>query len=93
MPNDVSYNQLILLRGASVKCQALLGSHASEGKLILVFGNNKKTIIDGKSVEVTGQKKRVREIVSFTEEKGFDIRVKSVKHYVKDRGRSRVCIG
>ncbi len=48
MPNDVSYNQLISLRGSSIKCQALLGSVVSEGKLILIIGNNKKIAIDGK---------------------------------------------
>ena len=83
MKDDISYNQLISFRGQSVKCQALLGSHVSEGKLMLVFGNNKKTIIDGKNIEVTGQKKRVREIMALAVEKGFGIPEKSVKHYAK----------
>ena len=87
MPNDVSYNQLLSLRGSSIKCQALLGSHVSEGKLILIIGNNKKTAIDGKDIEVTGQKKRVQEIVSQAVEKGFDIPEKSIKHYAKGRGK------
>ena len=42
MPNDVSYNQLISMRGSSIKCHALLGSQVFEGKLILIIGNNKK---------------------------------------------------
>ena len=68
MPNDVSYNQLISLRGSLIKYQALLGSHVSEGKLILIIGNNKKTAIDGKNIEVTGQKKRIQEIVALAVE-------------------------
>jgi len=86
MPNDVSYNQLISLRGSSIKCNALLGSYVSEGKLILIIGNNKKTAIDGKNIKVTGQNKRVREIASLAVEKGFDISEKSIKHYAKDKG-------
>ena len=86
MPNDVSYNQLISLRGSSIKCQALLGSHVSEGKLILIIGNNKKTAIDDKDIEVTGQKKRIQKIVALAVEKGFDIPEKSIKHYARDKG-------
>ena len=73
MPNDVSYNQLISLRGPSIKCYALLESHMSEGKLILIIGNNKKTSINGKDIMVTGQKKCIQEIVALAAEKGFDI--------------------
>ncbi|MFC1650538.1 hypothetical protein ACFL2X_03110 [Candidatus Latescibacterota bacterium] len=92
MANDVLYNQLISLRGVSVKCQNLLGSRVFEGKLILVFGNNKKTIIDGKSVEATGQKKRVREIIALAVGKGFDIPEKSVKHFAEDNGVEYVLV-
>ena len=63
MTYNVTYNQLISLQGTSVKCQALRGSYVSELKLIVVFGNNKKTIIEGKDIEVTDQNKRVQEIV------------------------------
>ena len=83
MQDDVSYNQLISLRGSSIKCQALLGSQVSEGKLTLIIRNNKKTAINGKDIKVTGQKKRIQEIVALAVEKGFDIREKSVKHYAK----------
>jgi len=92
MPNDVSYNQLISLRGSSIKCQALLGSHVSEGKLILIIGNNKKTAIDGKDIKVTGQKKRIQEIVALAVEKGFDIPEKSIKHYAKEKGVEYVLV-
>ena len=69
MSNDVSYNQLISIRGSSIKCQELLGSHVSEGKLILIIGTNKKIAIDGKDIEVAGQKKRIQEIVALAVEK------------------------
>ena len=48
------------MRRSENMCQALLGSHVSEGKLILIIGNNKKTAIDGNDMEVTGQKERVQ---------------------------------
>ena len=86
MTDNVTYNQLISLRGASVKNQVLRGAYVSEGKLVIVFGNNKKVDIDGKDIEVTGQKKRVREIVSLAVEKGFDVPEKSIKHFAKVRG-------
>ena len=45
----------------------------------------KKTAIDGKDIEVTGQKKRIQKIVALTVEKGFDIPEKSIKHYAKEK--------
>ena len=92
MPNDVSYNQLISLRGPSIKCYALLESHMSEGKLILIIGNNKKTTINGKDIKVTGQKKRIQEIVALAVEKGFDLPEKSIKHYAKEKGVEYVLV-
>ena len=92
MPNDVSYNQLISLRGSSIKCHALLGSQVSEGKLILIIGNNKKTTINGKDIKVTGQKKRIQEIVALAVGKGFDIPEKSIKHYAKEKGVEYVLV-
>ena len=91
MQDDVKYNQLISLRRSSIKCQTLRGTYASEGKLILVFENNKKTFIDGKDIEVTGQKKRIQEIISLTREKGIDIPEKSVMHYAK-RGKEELVL-
>ncbi|MFC1694419.1 hypothetical protein ACFL1R_13050 [Candidatus Latescibacterota bacterium] len=92
MTNDVSYNQLISLRGSTIKCYALLGSHVSEGKLILIIGNNKKIAIDGKDIEVTGQTKRIQKIVALAVEKGFDIPEKSIKHYAKEKGIEYVLV-
>ena len=71
------------MRRSENMCQALLGSHVSEGKLILIIGNNKKTAIDGNDMEVTGQKERVQEILTLGVEKGFDIPYRSIKHYAK----------
>ena len=92
MPNDVSYNQLISLRRSSIKCHALLGSQVSEGKLILIIRNNKKTAINGKDIKVTGQKKRIQEIVALAVGKGFDIPEKSIKHYTKEKGVEYVLV-
>ena len=92
MQDDVPYNQLISLRGSSIKCQALLGSQVSEGKLILIIGNNKKTTINGKDIKVTGQKKRIQEIVELALGKGFEISEKSIKHYAKEKGVEYVLI-
>ena len=92
MQDNVTYNQLISLRRSSIKWHALRGTHVFEGKLILVFGSNKKTVIDGKNIKVTGQKKRIQEIVVLAEEKGFDIREKSIKHYAKEKGVEYVLV-
>ena len=92
MPDNVTYNQLISLQGRSVKCQVLRGAYVSEGKLVIVFGNNKKVDIDGKDIEVAGQKKRVKEIVSLAVEKGFDIPEKSIKHYAKKKGTEYIIV-
>ena len=86
MQDNVTYNQLISLRVTSVNCMTLRGSYVSEGKLILIIGNDKKTTINGKDIKVTGQKKRIQEIVALAVEKGFDIPEKSIKHYAKGRG-------
>ena len=92
MPNDVTYNQLLSLRGSSIKCQALLGSHVSEGKLILITGNNNKISVNGKDIMVTGQKRRINEIVSLAVKKGFDVPEKSIKHYAKGNGVEYVLV-
>ena len=62
MSDNVTYNQLISLRGTSVKCNTLRGTHVTEGKLIIGYGNNKKVHINGKDIDVTGQNKRVHKI-------------------------------
>jgi len=92
MQDDVSYNQRISLRRSSIKCQELLGSQVFEGKLILIIRNNKKTAINGKDIKVTGQKKRIQEIVELAVEKGFDIPEKSIKHYAKEKGVEYVLV-
>ena len=75
-----------------LKCNALLGSQVSEGKIILIIGNNKKTTINGKDIKVTGQKKRIQEIVELALGKGFEISEKSIKHYAKEKGVEYVLI-
>ena len=41
---------------------------------------------------MTGQKKRIQEIVLLALEKGFDIPEKSIKHYAKDKGVEYVLV-
>ena len=86
MQDDVSYNQLISLRGSSIMCKVLLGSHVSEGKLILIIGNNNKISVNGKDIMVTGQKRRIQKIFALAVKKGFDVPEKSIKHYAKGKG-------
>ena len=38
------------------------------------------------AIKVTGQKKRINEIVALAVGKGFDIHGKSIKHYTKGKG-------
>jgi hypothetical protein len=92
MSNDVSYNQLISLQGETVKCQTLLGSHVYDGKLILIDEKNINTTLDGKNIELTGQLKRIREILVIVKERGFIIPEKSVFHYVKNTDEEIVLV-
>ena len=57
MPDKVTCNQLISLNGNAINCQTLSGSYAAEGKLILVYGNSRKLLVDGKNVYTIGHKK------------------------------------
>ena len=93
MQDDVTYNQIIIVKkNAFIKCQLIKKSFTEKGKLIIVFEDSRKITIDGKSIETSGNKKRIREIVSLATEKGFDIREKSVKHYAKIKDDEYVLI-
>ncbi len=56
------------------------------------MGIIKKTTINGKDIKVTGQKKRIQEIVELAVEKGFDIPETSVKHYASGKDVEYVLI-
>lgn len=81
MYEKVTYNQIIALNGEGITGQQLVGSYASNGKLILGFRNGKKLIIDSKNVYATGRKNRIRELVLMATEAGHTIPEKSVLHY------------
>ena len=92
MPDQVTYNQLITLNGNAINCQTLRGSYAAEGKLILVYGNSRKLILDGKTVYSTGYQKRIRELVSLEAEAGYTIPEKSVLHYARGNDAEYVLV-
>ena len=92
MPDKVIYNQLITLSGTTINFQTLRGSYAADGKLILVYGNSKKLLIDGKNVYSAGHNKRIRELVSLARENGHDILEKSVLHYARRGGKEYVLV-
>ncbi len=93
MQDDVTYNQLIIFgENTSLKCKHLKNSFTDKGQLILILEDSNKITIDGKIIETSGNKNRIRELVSLVEEKGFDIREKSVKHYSKVRDDEYVLI-
>ena len=92
MSDDITYNQIIFLTNDSFTCQTVKKSFTEKGQFILILDDSKKITIDGKSIETSGNKNRIRELVSMAEEKGFDIREKSVKHYSKVRDNEYVLV-
>jgi len=84
MPDSVIYNQIITLKkNNSIECKIVKKSFTEKGKLILILEDLQKIIFDGKNIGTSGHKKRILEMVSMTEEEGFDVSMKSVKHYAR----------
>ena len=82
MPDSITYNQIITLKkNNSIKCQIVKKTFTEKGKLILE--DLQKIIIDGKNIVISGYKERILEMVSMAEEEGFDVSMKSVKHYAR----------
>ncbi len=92
MSDDITYNQIIFLTNDSFTCQSVKKSFIEKGKLILVLEDLQKIIIAGKSIDTSGHKKRIRELVSMAVGKGFDIPEKSIKHYAKEKGVEYVLV-
>lgn len=86
MSDDVSYNQVICMDKTSLNVNTVKKSFSEKRKLILILENSRKIIIPGNKIDTYGNKKRIRELVSMAEEKGFDILEKSIKHYAKEKG-------
>ncbi|MFC1650874.1 hypothetical protein ACFL2X_04835 [Candidatus Latescibacterota bacterium] len=87
MQEDIIYNQIISFeKNLPINCHQIKKSFIENGKLILYLDDLKKITISGKRIDASGNIDRIHELVSMAEEKGFDIREKSVKHYAKDSG-------
>ena len=86
MIDDITYNQVICLNKTSLSFNNVIRSFSEKRKLILILENSKKIIIPGNSIDTTGYKKRILELIVMAQDKGLEIREKSVKHYaqVKD---------
>ena len=69
MPNDISYNQIIFLTKPSFNCQSIKKSFTENRKLILILEDSNKITIDGMNIETSGNKNRIRELLSMAEEK------------------------
>ena len=85
MSDDITYNQIIFLTIDFFTCQTIKKLFTEKGKLILILEDSKKVIIAGNSIDASGHRNRIREIVSIAEGKGFNIHEKSVKHYASGK--------
>ena len=93
MQDDVSYNQLIIVKKyAFIKCQLIKKSFTEKGQLILILDDSQKIIFSGKSIDASGHRSRINELVSIAEEKDIDIPQKSIKHYAKEKGVEYVLV-
>ena len=93
MPDDVTYNQIIIFReNTSLTCKQVKKSFAEKGQLILILEDLKKIIISGMNIDASGQRSRINELVSIAIEKGYDIPEKSIKHYAKEKGVEYVLV-
>ena len=84
MMDEIIYNQIISFNNDSIISHTVKKSFAEKSELTMICDDWKKIVIKVKSVEVAGNKKRIRELVSMAKERGFNIPKKSVKHYAKD---------
>ncbi len=93
MQDDVTYNLIIIFReNTSLKCKQVKKPFTEKGQLILILEDSKKIIISGMNIDASGNKNRIRELVSMAEEKGFDIPKKSVKHYTMEKKNEDVLV-
>ena len=86
MQDDVTYNQIIIVKkNAFIKCQLIKKSFTEKGQFILILDDSQKIIFSGKSIDASGQRDRIRELISIAEKNGIDIPKKSIKHYIKEK--------
>jgi len=92
MSDDVSYNQVICMDNNSLNVNTVKKSFLEKRELILILENSRKIIIPGNKIDTSGNKKRINELLSIAEGKGFNIPKKSVKHYAKDEENEYVLV-
>jgi hypothetical protein len=92
MSDRVSYNQIICIDNTFLNVETVKKSFLEKRELVLILENSKKIIIPGNSIDTSGNKNRINELVSMAEEKGFNIQEKSVKHYAKDEDNEYVLV-
>ena len=92
MMEEIIYNQIISFNNDSILYHTVKKLFAEKSELTLICDDWKKIVIKGKSVEVAGNKKRIRELVSMAKERGFIFSEKSVKHYAKVKDDEYVLI-
>ena len=92
MQDVVSYNQVICLNNTSLNFNVVKRSFSEKRKLILILENSSKIIIPGNSIDTSGNKKRISELVLMAKEKGFNIPEKSIKHYAKKEENEYVLV-
>ena len=87
MQENITYNQIIsFVNNVPIKCHHIKRSFIDEGHLILIIEDSKKITISVKRIDASGNRDRIRELVSVSVEKIFDIPEKSVMHYAEEKG-------
>lgn len=85
MQEDVVYNQIITFARGEVDARTVARSYVEEGKLILVFEDAQKLLIEGRHVDSTGHRERIQEILATAQEVGVVLDAKPVTHYATSR--------
>ena len=85
MQDEVVYNQIITFARGELDARTVARSYVEEGKLILVFEDAQKLLIEGRHVESTGHRERIQEILTAAMEAGIMLEAKAVTHYASSR--------
>jgi hypothetical protein len=91
MNDDVTYNQVVSFDEDGIRIRTVVKSYAEEGELILMFDGAERILIEGKDVDATGHKERVREILDEAEGNGLAVDPKSVMHYAVRKAGDALC--
>ncbi len=85
MQDDVVYNQIITFAQSGVEARTVVRSYVEEGKLILVFEDAQKLLIEGRHVDSTGRRDRIHELLASAQDAGITVDPKAVTHYAASR--------